>query len=153
METVLIVAAPCLALATLYCLWRAAHLFVTWRPAAASVVDSDYDEGQQQEDFWIGNSLLTSRGFSFRDGEHARLIEDRILFEDAHGERHCATVKRRVRRGWRPWSVYIVWYDPEAPGERVTVFGPGYWLLMAMVWGCLLALLFATGIRAAGVKG
>ena len=152
METLLILAAPCLALATLYCLWRAAHLFVTWRPAAASVADSDYDEGQQQEDFWIGNSLMTSRGFSFRDGEHARLIEDRILFEDADGERHRATVKRRVRRGWRPWSVYIIWYDPEAPDEKVTAFGPGYWLLMALVWAALLALLFAAGMRAAGVK-
>ena len=147
-----ILAAPCLMLAALYCLWRAAHMVMTWRPATANVVNSDYEEGQQQEDFWIGNSLLTSRGFSIRDGEHARLIEDRVVFEDADGERHRATVKRRVRRGWRPWSVYIVWYDPEAPAQRVTAFGPGYWALMALVWGLLLVVLFGAGMRMVGAK-
>jgi hypothetical protein len=150
---VLIFIAPCLMLASLWCLWRAWRLLSAWRPAVATVLNSDYDEGQQQEDFWIQNSLMTSRGFHWNDGEHGRMIEDRICFDDADGVRHRATVKRRVRRGWRPWSVYTVWYDPEAPDARVTAFGPGYWLLLALVWAACLAMLFAAGMRVAGKAG
>jgi hypothetical protein len=152
-QILLISLAPVLMLASLWCLWRAVRLLIGWRPATASVVNSDYGEGQQQEDFWVRNSLMTTRGFSWRDGEDGRLIEDRIFFDDAAGMRHRVTVKRRVRRGWRPWSVYTIWYDPAAPGERVTAFGPGHWLLLALVWGACLAMLFVTGTQLAGAKG
>ena len=150
MQNLLIFLAPCLVVAMLWCLWRAWTMLSGWRPVTASVLNSDYDEGQQQEDFWIGNSLMTTRGFSFRDGEHQRLIEDRICFEDEEGVRHRASVKRRARRGWRPWSHYIVWYDPAAPAERVSAFGPGYWLLMALCWGVGLALVFVAGMGLTG---
>ena len=153
MIDILIVAAPILALATLYCLWRAAHMLMTYRPAVANVTRSDYDQGQQSEDFWsFGFTAFTSRGWNWRDGEDDRLIEDEIFFEDGEGERHRATVQRRVRRGWRPYSVYTIWYDPADPA-RVTSFGPGYWLLLAFVWGVSLASLFAFGMQLAGRTG
>ena len=153
MIDLLVIAAPLLVLATFYCLWRAGRLFGGWRPAVANVLDSDYGEGQQSEDFWsFGFTAFTSRGWSWRDGEDGRLIEDRICFEDGDGNRHRATVQRRVRRGWRPSSVYTIWYDPENPA-RVTAFGPGHWLLLALVWAAMLATLLATGMQLAGKIG
>jgi hypothetical protein len=153
MIDLLIVAAPALALATLYCLWRAAHLVGSWRPAVASVTRSDYDAGQQSEDFWsFGFTLFTSRGWNWRDGKNGRLIEDDIQFEDGEGQPHRATIQRRVRRGWRPSSVYTVWYDPADPA-KVTAFGPGYWILLAFVWGASLACLFNLGTKLAGRIG
>ena len=149
----LIVAAPMLMLATLYCLWRAAHMLMTLRPAVANVMRSDYDQGQQSEDFWsFGFTAFTSRGWNWRDGEDGRLIEDQIMFEDGDGERHRATVQRRVRRGWRPYSVYTIWYDPDEPA-KVTSFGPGYWVLLAFVWGVSLVSLFGFGLQMAGKTG
>lgn len=97
-------------------------------------------------------TAFTARGWRWRDGEHGRLIEDRIVFEDADGARHRATIDRRVRRGWKPCSVYTVWYDPAAPDARVTSFGPGHWALLALVWGVGLAGLFGVGMQLAGVK-
>ena len=153
MEIALILAVPAITLGVLYCLWRAWGLLSGWRPAVANVVDSDYDSPQQKEDFWsFGFTALTSRGWNWRDGENARLIEDRIVFEDGNGTRHRATVKRRVRRGWRPSAVYTVWYDPEDP-DRVTAFGPFYWLLMALVCGIMLVTVFSTGMSLAGKIG
>jgi hypothetical protein len=150
MTDLLIVAAPVLMLAALYCLWRAVRMFAAWRPAVASVTRSDYDSGQQSEDFWsFGFTAFTSRGWSWRDGENGRLIEDEIFFEDGEGRRHRATVQRRVRRGWRPSSVYTIWYDPEDP-DRVTAFGPGYWVMLALVWAVMLGSLFSLGMRLAG---
>jgi hypothetical protein len=153
MIDLLIVAVPLLVLAMLYCLWRAAHMFATLRPAVANVTRSDYDQGQQSEDFWsFGFTALTSRGWDWRDGENARLIEDEIVFEDDQGARHRATVRRRVRRGWRPYSVYTIWYDPEDPA-KVTAFGPGHWIMLALVWGAVLVSLFSLGLRLAGKPG
>jgi hypothetical protein len=150
MIDILIVAAPMLMLATLYCLWRAAHMLMTQRPAVANVMRSDYDQGQQLEDFWsFGFTAFTSRGWNWRDGEDGRLIEDQIMFEDGEGERHRATVQRRVRRGWRPDSVYTIWYDPNDPA-KVTSFGPGHWLLLAIVWAVALVSLFGVGLQIAG---
>jgi hypothetical protein len=148
----LILAAPALMLALLYCLWRAGHLLAAWRPAVASVTGSDYDRAQQSEDFWcFGFTLFTSRGWNWRDGEHGRLIEDEISFDDRTGQSHRATVQRRVRRGWRPSSVYTIWYDPEDPA-RVTAFGPFHWLMLALVWAVTLASLFNLGMTLAGKR-
>lgn len=153
MIDMLVVAAPMLMLATLYCLWRAAHMLMTFRPAVANVMRSDYDQGQQSEDFWsFGFTAFTSRGWNWRDGEDGRLIEDQIMFEDGDGERHRATVQRRVRRGWRPDGVYTIWYDPDEPA-RVTSFGPGHWLLLAVVWAVSLVGLFGFGLQIAGKTG
>jgi hypothetical protein len=153
MIDLLILAAPLLVLAMLYCRWRAAHIFATLQPAVANVMRSDYDQSQQSEDFWsFGFTGLTSRGWNWRDGENGRLIEDEIFFEDNQGARHRATVQRRVRRGWRPNSVYTVWYDPEDPA-KVTAFGPGHWVMLTLVWGVMLATLFGLGLQLAGKAG
>jgi hypothetical protein len=145
----LTIAAPILLIAMLYCLWRAIHMFRAWCPAAATVWKSGYGELDQQDDFWhFGFTLGTRRGWNWRDGENARLIEDEIIFTDDKGTRHRAMVERRVRRGWRPSNVYTVWYDPARP-DGVTTFGPGYWLLMAAVCGCLLAGVFSIGMQLA----
>ena len=132
MKDLVVLAAPCLMLAMLYCCWRAARLFGSRRPATATVRDSDYTEREREDDFWhFGFTPGTLRGWHWRDGEDARLIRDRIEFTDAAGESHRATVERRVRRGWRPSGAYTVWYDPADPA-RVTAFGPGHWLLIAL---------------------
>lgn len=150
METVLVLAAPCLALAACYCGWRAAHLFLAWIPAVANVVRSDYSDLEQQDDFWhFGMVLGTMRGWNWRDGKGARLIHDDIRFVDRAGGEHRASVARRVRRGWRPYSVYTVWYDPADPAQ-VTAFGPGYWLMLALLFLCMLATVFEAGLRIAG---
>jgi hypothetical protein len=140
-------------LALLYCLWRAARMFATMKPAVANVTRSDYDEGQQSEDFWsFGLTAFTSRGWNWRDGENDRLIEDEIMFDDADGRRRRATVQRRVRRGWRPFSVYTIWYDPEDTA-KVTAFGPGHWIMLSLVWAVALASLFGLGLQLAGKAG
>jgi Protein of unknown function (DUF3592) len=145
-KDLIILAAPCLMLAMLYCLWRAASLFGSWKAATATVRDSDYSEREREDDFWhFGFTVGTLRGFNWRDGDHARLIQDRIEFTDADGEQHRATVERRVRRGWRPSGAYTVWYDPKDPAQ-VTAFGPGYWLMIALAMGAALVGIFAACI-------
>lgn len=137
-KDLVVIAAPCLMLAMLYCCWRAVNLFGTWRAATATVRDSDYSERERQDDFWhFGFTPGTIRGWNWRDGENARLITDRVTFADASGEQHRATVERRVRRGWRPSGAYTVWYNPNDPAQ-VTAFGPGYWLMIAVAFGAAL---------------
>jgi hypothetical protein len=149
MRDLLILAVPLLTLAVFYCGWRAASLFLGWNPAVATVRRSDYDSAEQQEDFWsFGATLFTRRGWNWRDGEGQRLIEDEISFKDSDGTLRVATVERRVRRGWRPFGVYTIWYDPADP-SRVTAFGPGYWLLIAFAMAAALASVFATGMQTA----
>ncbi len=41
----------------------------------------------------------------------------------------------------RPSAAYTVWYDPADPA-RVTAFGPGYWLMIALAFGVALVGLF-----------
>lgn len=148
----LIIAAPLLALAALWCVWRAGHLLLSWRPASAQVSKSGYSDLDRQEDFWIRNPLLTTRGWNWSDGEDSRMIEDEIRFTDAGGTDRVATVRRRVIAGWRPDGLFIIWYDPAHP-ERVTAFGPFYWLAMALFWCGALALLFIYGANLTGGKG
>jgi len=141
-KDLIVLAAPCLMLAMLYCCWRAVGLFGGWRAATAIVRDSDYSEREREDDFWhFGSPFGTIRGWNWRDGENARLITDRIEFTDAEGEQRRATVERRVRRGWRPSGAYTVWYDPADPA-RVTAFGPGYWLMIALAFGVALVGVF-----------
>jgi len=138
MKDLVVLAAPCLMLALLYCCWRGVNLLGNWRAATAIVRDSDYSEREREDDFWhFGSTLGTIRGWHWRDGEHARLITDTIDFTDAQGEEHRTTVERRVRRGWRPSGAYTVWYDPSDP-TKVTAFGPGYWLIIALACGAAL---------------
>ena len=143
MKTLVVLAAPCLMLAVLYCCWRAASLFGSRKPAIATVRDSDYSDTERRDDFWhFGFTLGTIRGWNWRDGQNARLISDQIDFTDAAGENHRATVQRRVRRGWRPSGAYTVWYDPNDPAQ-VTAFGPGHWLFIALVFGAALVSVFS----------
>jgi hypothetical protein len=89
-------AAPALTFALLYCLYRAVTLFAAWRPAAAVVWSSDYSDSEQRDDRW-GFGLR--RGWRPSDGDHQRLIEETVHYQDEHGERHVAEVKRYVRAG------------------------------------------------------
>jgi hypothetical protein len=142
-KDVLILAAPALMLAMLYCCWRALNLFRTWTPAVATVWQSDYTDAERSDDFWhFGVTLGTLRGWNWRDGENGRLIEDEVMFTDAEGKSRRATVERRVRRGWRPSSVYTIWYDPADPNQ-VTAVGPGYWLMMMAVFATMLVGVFS----------
>jgi len=141
-KDVLILAAPALMLAMLYCSWRAFHLFRTWTPAAATVWQRDYTDAERSDDFWhFGFTIGTLRGWNWRDGDNARLIEDEVMFTDAEGRNRRVTVERRVRRGWRPSSVYTIWYDPADPNQA-TAFGPGYWLMMTAVFAVMLVGVF-----------
>ena len=115
MADLFILAAPLLTLVALYCLWRAGRLATAWRPAAATVWRGDYGELEQLEDFWIKSDWLTSRGWNAREGEEQREVAELVIFEDAKGKRHRATVRRQVQQGWRPDSVYTIWYDPADP--------------------------------------
>lgn len=136
-------------LAMLYCCWRAMTVLSTRRAAVAVVRDSDYGERERRDDFWhFGFTIGTLRGWNWRDGDDARLIRDDIEFTDARGATHRATVERRVRRGWRPSDAYVVWYDPADPA-RVTAFGPGYWLMIALTFAVSLAGVFSVCIRLA----
>lgn len=130
-------------LGLLYCLYRAATLFAAWRPAAAVVWGSDYTDAERRDDFW-GFGLL--RGWRITDGDHQRLIEETVHYQDADGERHVAEVKRYVRAGWRPSNAHIVWYDTADP-DRATALGPGHWLLSAAGLAVALVMLVTTATQ------
>jgi len=136
-------ATPALVLGIFYCVYRAAALFGGWRPAAALVWSSDYSDAQRSDDFW-GYGML--RGWRWGDGNGQRLIEETVHYQDEHGDRHVAEVKRYVRAGWRPSNAHTIWYDAAAP-DNATTFGPGYWLLTAFVLAALLVTLFTTAMR------
>jgi hypothetical protein len=139
MKNAIVIAAPLLMLGLLYCCWRAFSLFRNWLPAAATVCQSDYSEFQQSDDFWhFGGTIGTARGFRWGDAEDSRLIEDAVMFDDADGKRQHARVKRQVHRGWRPSSVYTIWY------------GPGHWLLTAGALGCSLGAIFLSILKMSG---
>ncbi|MDB5699368.1 MAG: hypothetical protein JWN69_2172 [Alphaproteobacteria bacterium] len=150
MLDLLILAVPLLMLALLYCGWRGVSLFLSWVPAAAVVVRSDYGELQQQDDFWsLGNPFGRLRGWNWRDGEHSRLIENLVEYRDLDGTEHRATIERRVRRGWRPAGVITIWYDPATPA-KATAFGPGYWFALALASACMLVSVVGAGLQVAG---
>jgi hypothetical protein len=146
MADLLVIAAPCLMLALLYCSCRGAWLFVRWRPAAATVTRSGYSEQEENYDRW------TARTFDF-DGESdgdgpTRRIEEMVAFTDADGRPRRASVSRRAGPGRRPDGVLMVWYDPARP-ERATEFGPGRWLGLAALAAVALAALFSLGPKLA----
>jgi hypothetical protein len=152
MRDLLVLAVPSLVLAICYCLWRAVTLMTAWRSALATVTKSDYDRDQQREDFWsFGFTAVTSRGWNWRDGKGGRWIEDEVTFADAEGRSRRLVVPRRVRRGWQPKSVFKIWYDP-CDSDRVTSFGPGHWLLLALLWSFGLATVFRFGLEMATFK-
>jgi hypothetical protein len=144
MADLLVIAAPLLMLAFLYCGWRATRLLLGWRPAAATVWRGDCGELDQLEDFWIKSDMLTTRGWSPFDGEGQREIEEIVTFEDSEGTSHRAPVRRHVQQGWRPDSVYTIWYDPADP-RRATAFGPGSWAVGALLAAAALGWIFARG--------
>ena len=139
-----ILAAPLLTLACLYFLWKALRMFRTWAPAAATVWRSDYSEIDRIDDAWHSTPFGTARGWELGDSEDSRLINDLVLFTDADGHSIRTNIERRVARGWRPDSVFTIWYDPTDP-HRATVHGPGSWLGLALVCAATLAALFALG--------
>ncbi len=149
MRDLLILAAPALTLWLLGCGWRALSLWTGWRPAAATVWSSDYTDAERRDDFW---GLGTLRGWHpFRDGKGARMIEQEVSFEDENGGRHRISVDHRVAAGRRPDTVFTLWYDPANP-ERVTTFGPGYWLLQALTVAIALVTLFRAGMSLPGYQ-
>lgn len=150
MADLIILAAPLLMLALLFCGWRAGQLLLVWVPATAQVARGGYSELEQQDDFWHGaNSLLTLRGYDARDGEGTRLIDDEVIFTGGNGEQRRARVQRRVARGWRPDGIFTIWYHPADPA-RVTAFGPGHWAMLSLFFAAALAALFAYGLQLAG---
>lgn len=146
MADLLIIAAPLLMLACLYCGWRAGRLLLGWRPATATVWRGDYSELEQLEDFWIKPDYLTTRGWNpLVEGPDHREINEVVTFTDADGHRHRAHIRREVQQGWKPDGIYTIWYDPADPSRRLTAYGPGSWLLGALVAAGLLIWLFTSG--------
>jgi hypothetical protein len=139
-------AAPALMLGLLYCLYRAVMLFTAWRPAAAVVWSTDYSDVEQRDDRW-GFGLR--RGWRLSDGDHQRLIEETVHYQDEKGERHVAEVKRYVRAGWRPFGAHTIWYDAANPGHA-TAIGPGTWLVRAVALAAGLVMLVNLAIRVRG---
>jgi len=136
-------ATPALMLGLLYCLYRAATLFAAWRPGAAVVWGSDYTDAERRDDFW---GFGTLRGWRITDGDHQRLIEETVHYQDPNGEAHVAEVKRYVRAGWRPSGAHIVWYHTADP-DRATALGPGHWLLCAAGLAVALVMLVDTAMK------
>lgn len=128
-----------LTLASLACLWRAAHMFMSWNIVVGAVRRSGYSEIDQQADYWA------TAGQPDLVNDLPRLTEDDVGFTDAAGERRVASVRRLVGRGGRPSSVISLWYDP-ADAQRVTAFGPGSWLLAALACGGAVAGLLRLGL-------
>ena len=141
MTDLLVIAAPLLMLVLLYCGWRAWHLLLNWRAATAGVRKGGYSELDQLEDFWIKDDRFTTMGWRPLGGENSRLVEDEVSFVDREGRRHRATVSRYVQQGWRPDSIYTIWYDPDDP-SKATAFGPGIWAGGALASAGALAWLF-----------
>jgi hypothetical protein len=139
-------AAPALMLGLLYCLYRAVTLFTAWRPAAAVVWSSDYSDAEQSDDRW-GFGLR--RGWRLSDGDHQRLIEETVRYQDEQGERHVAEVKRYVRAGWRPFGAHTIWYDTANP-DHATAIGPGTWLVRAIALAAGLVTLIDLAMRVRG---
>lgn len=133
-------------------LWRVAVMLAGWQSAAAVVMKSDYTESDQWQDRWsLGNTWLTSRGFSWWDDEDSRRVTDEIVYTSDDGRQHRALVARQVARGWMPSGAYVVWYDQSAP-ERVTVRGPFYWSGLALCGVAMLGVSIQALIRAGGLS-
>jgi len=143
MRDLITFAAPALMLGVLYCLYRAATLLAAWKPAAAVVWATDYSDAERRDDFW---GMGAVRGWRMTDGDHQRLIEETVHYQDDDGERHVAAVKRYVRAGWRPDGVHRIWYDSADP-DRATAFGPSYWLMIAVALGFALATLMNAAMK------
>ena len=111
----LLILAPLLMLALLYCAWGAGRLLLAWRPATATVWRGDYGELDQQEDFWIKPDYLTTRGWSIADAPEHRETNEVVAFEDQEGRRHRAHIRRQVQQGWKPDSIYTMSRSPCPP--------------------------------------
>ena len=84
------------------------------------------------------------------DAPEHRETNEIVTFEDQEGRRHRANIRRQVQQGWKPDSVYTIWYDPADP-HRATVNGPGSWALGALVAAGALAWIFARAPALGGV--
>lgn len=148
METVDLVMAGVagLMLGLCLCLYRFATLLTGWQVAIAQVWRGGYRDLERLDDLaHMQQSLGTLRGWNWRDGEGKRWIEDEVVFQTPEGDRIHAMVGRQVQRSWKPASVFRVWYDRANP-QNVTAYGPGYWLLMAILTIAALHAAFAWGI-------
>ncbi|MCX7285252.1 MAG: hypothetical protein NTX28_14625 [Novosphingobium sp.] len=144
---ILMVGTAALVLSICWCLYRFVTLLTGWHVAVANVWRGGYSELERFDDFSrFGFTPGSLRGWNIRDDEGMRWIEDEVVFETAEGEKVRAIVGRQVRRSRRPDSVYRLWYDRADP-RRVTVHGPGQWLLLAFVLTTFLAGIFAWGIE------
>ena len=150
MADLLIIAAPLLTLALLYCGWRAQHIFRRWCPAAATVWRSDYSELEQFSDRWTPRQADPDGGLGWSARSDTRAVNEVVVFTDADGNRRRASVERYVARGWRPDGVFTIWYDPADP-QRVTAFGPAGWLGSALAMAAALAWLFLSGGSVTGL--
>jgi len=77
------------------------------------------------------------------------LGDDVVHFEDSDGRRHVAHVQRRARFAAGRPGAHTVWYDPRNP-ERVTVAGPGRWLVRGAALLLTLTMVLNAGLRAGG---
>ncbi|MBB4615725.1 hypothetical protein [Novosphingobium taihuense] len=135
-----------LVLGLCWCLYRCATLLSGWQVAVAHVWRGGYSDLERLDDFFHPDmSIGTLRGFDIRDGEGSRWIEDEVVFETPDGQRIHAMVGRQVQRSWKPTGVFRIWYDRADP-QRVTAYGPGYWLFTAMLAFAALAFIFIWGI-------
>ena len=138
-----IIAAPALAVAMIYCLWRAERLFRTWNPAVATLLHTDYSNAERALDAQLDDAV--DRVIFFFPGLSSRTTLDEFLFTDHSGVRRHVGVEYRVRKGSAREFVHIIWYDPADPQRRVTAVGPWRWLKRAAMLGAALAALLHYG--------
>lgn len=135
-----------LVLGLCWCLYRFVTLLSGWQVAIAQVWRGGYSDLERFDDFFFSDSSFgTLRGFDFRDGEGSRWVEDEVVFKTPDGTPIHAMVGRHVQRSWKPTSVFRIWYDRNDP-QRVTAYGPAYWLFTALLTFAALAFIFIWGI-------
>lgn len=134
-------------LVMLFALAQVIDLMTGWHACMAQVRASDYTEQQQWEDRWLPR-MASSRGFNWRDGEDERLIDETIAYTTLDGIEYVTTIERQVVAGWRPDSVYTIWYKDSDP-ERITLRGPLTWIAV-MIAGVAM---MATGLHKLAALG
>ena len=104
-----------------------------YMPVLANLVRSDYSVTERHYD---------KLGTEFSDGiSKLKLVTMRMEFTTAKGQEVRASHKRWTVPGDMQKSCYSLWYNCDDP-EKTTAYGPGTWLLVAMVSACLMVTLF-----------